>query len=114
MLLTDLFTARVLPHREQAIITTQYAKEQQIAKDYEVWSSFCGGGSRGSEVAFDHLAGQVLHQGDHGVFEERRGRQRALGDLCDAQLALRPHLLQHLVGAAEAPNRQLPATSPKI
>lgn len=45
-----------------------------------------------------HLAGQVLHQRDHGVFEERRRRQRSFGDLGDAQLALGPHDLQHGVG----------------
>lgn len=45
-----------------------------------------------------HLAGQVLHQGDHGVFEERGGGEWPLGDLCDAQLALGPHGLQHGVG----------------
>lgn len=42
-----------------------------------------------------HLAGQVLHQRDHGVFEERRRRQRPFGDLGDAQFALGPHDLHH-------------------
>lgn len=46
-----------------------------------------------------HLAGQVLHQRDHGVFEERCGCQRPFGDFCDAQFALGPHRLQHWVSA---------------
>lgn len=50
---------------------------------------------------FGHLTGQVLHQQDHGVFEERRGRQRSLGDLGDAQFALGPHSLQHRVGTGQ-------------
>lgn len=45
-----------------------------------------------------HLAAQVLHQRDHGVFEERRRRQRSLGDLGDPQFALGPHDLHHRVG----------------
>lgn len=52
-------------------------------------------------LTFPHLAGQVLHKRDHGVFEERRGGQRALGDLRYAQFALGPHRLQHRVGAGQ-------------
>lgn len=50
-----------------------------------------------------HLAGQVLHQQDHGVLEERGSGQRPFGHLRDAQLALRPHGLEHRVGAGRAP-----------
>ncbi len=48
-----------------------------------------------------HLAGQVLHQRYHGVFEESGSSQGSFGDLCDAQLALWPHGFQHRVWAVK-------------
>lgn len=46
-------------------------------------------------VLTPHLAGQVLHQRDHGVLEESCSRERAFGDLSDTQLPLGPHDLQY-------------------
>lgn len=44
------------------------------------------------------LASQFIHQGHDGVLEEGGRGQRSLGDLCDAQLTIWPHLLQDWVG----------------
>lgn len=52
-------------------------------------------------AATTDLAGQFIHQGHNGVFEERGGGQRSLGDLGDAQVAIWPHLLQDLAGTAK-------------
>lgn len=46
-----------------------------------------------------YLGGEVLHQGHDGILEERPSGQRALGDLGDALLAVRPHGMQHRVRA---------------
>lgn len=56
-----------------------------------------GKGSQSWDKSTD-LAGQFIHQGHNGVLEEGGGGQRSLGDLCDAQLTIWPHLLQDWVG----------------
>lgn len=45
------------------------------------------------------LAGQFIHQSHYGILEECGCGQRSLGDLCDAQMSIWPHVLQHGVGA---------------
>ena len=52
------------------------------------------------------LAGQVVHQGHDGVLEERGCGTRSLGDLCDAQISIWPHLLYHGVGALKESRRR--------
>lgn len=47
------------------------------------------------------LAAQFIHKGHNGVLEEGGCSQGSFSDLCDAQLTIWPHLLQHRVGTTE-------------
>lgn len=49
-----------------------------------------------------YLGGEVLHQGHHGVLEERASGQWAFGDFGDALLAIRPHGMQHGVRTGDS------------
>lgn len=56
-----------------------------------------GTGSQSKAETTD-LAAQFIHQGHNGVLEEGGRGQWSLGDFCDAQLTIWPHLLQDWVG----------------
>lgn len=64
------------------------------------WVKGKGTGSQSCTETTD-LAAQFIHQGYDGVLKKGGRGQRSLGDLCDAQLTIWPHLLQDWVGTKQ-------------